>query len=465
MDIRFCGGAQTVTGSQFLCTANGRSFLIECGLFQGRRQDTYEKNQNFPFDPATVDAVLVSHAHMDHSGNIPNLVKKGFKGPIYATPPTVDLCQLMLRDSAHLQKKDIEWVNKIRAKHHQPAIEPLYSMDDAEESLSHFRPAEYEKPFEVVPGVQVTFKEAGHILGSACILLEINEHGKRTEMGFTGDLGRAGMPILRDPVILRELDALIIESTYGNRCHDPISDAGEVMAKIVREVAAAGGKIIIPAFAIGRTQELIYMLHKLYDQNRIPEIPVFVDSPLAVHATDVFRKYSSYYDRETFRIFLAQHDDPFAFQMLKYVESTEDSKHLNGLAFPHIIISASGMAEGGRILHHLANNIENPKALILFVGFAAKETLARKIMDGNETVKIFGEEHRVKARVKILQNFSAHGDRRDILEYVKMSSPAKLKSLFLVHGEPDQAIPLRDAFQSMGYRNVQYPVLNEKVSI
>nr|CAI78693.1 predicted exonuclease of the beta-lactamase fold involved in RNA processing [uncultured Gammaproteobacteria bacterium] len=425
----------------------------------------YEKNQNFSFDPATVDAMLVSHAHMDHSGNIPNLVKKGFKGPVYATPPTVDLCQLMLRDSAHLQKKDIDWVNRIRAKHHQPPMEPLYSMDDAEESLHYFQPVEYDKSFEVIPGVQVTFKEAGHILGSACILFEINEKGRRIEMGFTGDLGRAGMPILRDPVILRELDALIIESTYGNRSHDPISDAGEEMAKTIREVAAAGGKIIIPAFAIGRTQELIYMLHKLYDQNRIPEIPVFIDSPLAVHATDVFRKYAAYYDREAFRIFLAQHNDPFAFQMLKYVESTEESKRLNGLAFPHIIISASGMAEGGRILHHLANNIENPKTLILFVGFAAKETLARKIMDGNETVKIFGEEHRVKARVKILQNFSAHGDRRDIIEYVKMSSPAKLKNLFLVHGEPDQAIPLRDAFQSMGYQNVQYPVLNEKVMI
>lgn len=251
MEIRFCGGAQTVTGSQHLLTVNGKTLLLECGLFQGRREETYAKNLTFSFDPATLDALVLSHAHMDHSGNIPNLVKRGFKGPIYATPPTVDLCQLMLKDSAFLQLKDIEWVNKIRFKHHQPPVEPLYSIADAEACMERFLPVGYEKPFEPVPGVTITFKEAGHILGSAGMLLEIEERGKRTEMAFTGDLGRANMPILRDPIVIRELDALIIESTYGNRMHDPITDTAEELAQIVRDTASSGGKVIIPAFAIG----------------------------------------------------------------------------------------------------------------------------------------------------------------------------------------------------------------------
>jgi metallo-beta-lactamase family protein len=465
MDIRFCGGAQTVTGSQHLISVNGKTILLECGLFQGRRHETYERNLNFPFEPSKVDVMILSHAHNDHAGNIPNLVKKGFAGSIYATPATVDLCKIMLKDSAYLHEKDVEWVNKIRAKNKLPPIEPLYTIADAEAAMDFFAPVEYEQSFTAAPGVTVTFKEAGHILGSAVVLLEIEEKGKRTELGFTGDIGRPNMPVVRDPIILRELDALIIETTYGNRMHGSSDEVNEELAQTVRDVAASGGKIIIPSFAVGRTQQVVYILHKLFDQNRIPEIPIFVDSPMAVKATEVTRKYPQYLDREAHRLFLNDDEDPFGFRRLKYVTDVKDSKDLNGLSFPHIIISASGMAEGGRVLHHLKNGVGNPKNMVLFVGYAAKETLARKLMDGQKVVKIFDEEHTVRCKIKVMDAFSAHGDRRDLLNYVKMSSPQKLRNIFLVHGEPEQAIPFRDALQSMGYRGVHYPALNDVLTI
>jgi metallo-beta-lactamase family protein len=461
MNIQFCGAAQTVTGSQILISVNGKRILLECGLFQGRRQEAYERNQKFLFDPSTIDAVILSHAHIDHSGNIPNLVKHGYRKAIYCTPATADLCKIMLRDSAYLQSKDVEWVNKIKRKNKQPLIEPLYTLSDVEACLDLFAGIDYDKPLPIAPGIAAMFREAGHILGSAGIHLEIEENGRQWRLGFSGDIGRPNMPMTRDPNILRDLDILIMESTYGNRLHGNYDDVEEELATMVRDTAANGGKVIIPSFAVGRTQHLVYVLHKLFDENRIPDMPVFVDSPLACEATDIFKRYPQYLDREAKRVFLDNDESPFEFSRLTYVHSVEESKKLNGLPFPHIIISGSGMCEGGRILHHLKNNIDNPRALVLFVGYAAQETLARKIMDGKKTVKIFGEEHTVRCTVKQLDAFSAHADRRGLLDYADINSPKRLKHLFLVHGESEQALSLRDAIRSKGYENVYYPSQGE----
>jgi metallo-beta-lactamase family protein len=461
MQIQFFGAAQTVTGSQTVITVNGKKILLECGLFQGRRQEAYDRNLNFKFDPSSIDVVILSHAHIDHSGNLPNLVKHGFKGSIYATPPTIDLCKIMLRDSAFLQMKDLEWVNKIKERNKEPIIHPLYTIEDVEATMDHFVGIDYDREFTIAPNVQVMFREAGHILGSAGIHLEITEQNKTYKLGFTGDIGRPDMPINRDPNVLRELDLLIMETTYGNRLHGSYNDVEEEFADIIRYTASTGGKVIIPSFAVGRTQHVVYVLHKLFDQNRIPDMPIFVDSPLACDATDVFRKYPEYLDRETKRVFLLDHEDPFGFRRLTYIHDAQDSKKLNSMAFPAVIISGSGMAEGGRILHHLKNNIDNPKNLILFVGYAAKETLARKIMDGNREVKIFGEGHVVKSKIKIVDAFSAHADRRELLDYIDLNSPERLKHIFLIHGEQDQAMPFKDALRSKGFQNVYFPKSEE----
>jgi len=465
MQLRSFGGARTVTGSQHLLSVNGTKILLECGLFQGRRSETYERNQKFKFDPSSIDVMLLSHAHIDHSGNIPNLVKNGFKGPIYATTATVDLCQIMLRDSAFIHEKDVEWVNKIRRRKHEPPVAPLYTMKDAEAAMNSFSAVDYNNSVDVAPGVTATFRDAGHILGSAGILLEIKEDGRTIRFGFTGDLGRKDIPILRDPDYLRDLDVLLMESTYGNRLHRVSSDIEENLAKVVREVASSGGRIIIPSFAVGRTQLLVYLLHKLFDQNRIPDMPVYVDSPLAVNATKVFRRNPECFDRETQRLFLADNSDPFGFGRLRYVKNVDESKALNNLKYPHIVISASGMAEGGRILHHLKNSIGNPRTLVLFVGYAAQETLARKLMDGAKKVRIFGEQYKVRCRVMRIDDFSAHADKKGLLEYVKAQSPEKLGHIFLVHGEEEQALPLKDAIRSLGFKSVHFPAVGETFTI
>jgi metallo-beta-lactamase family protein len=466
LKIQFIGGARTVTGSQHLLFINGKKILLECGLYQGRRKDTYEKNKNFIFDPADIDVMLLSHAHIDHSGNIPNLVRNGFNGYIYATSATVDLCQIMLRDSAYLQERDIQWMNKKRKKQNLASLEPLYTLEDVETAMQNFIGVQYNRKIDLFAGISATFRDAGHILGSASISLEIEEpDGRKIQLGFTGDLGRPDMPVIRNPDELRDLDAIIMESTYGNRLHPAAEDVEEELASVVRQCTEQGGKIIIPAFSVGRTQLLVYMLHKLFDQNRIPEIPIYVDSPLAVNATNVFRSHPECYDRETIRVFIENGEDPFGFERLKYIKNIEASKELNVKEGALIIISASGMAEGGRILHHLSNNVGDPKNLVLFVGYAAEHTLARKIMDGFKEVNIFGEKHIVKCRVKKMDYFSGHADQGELLDYLRLNTKEKLKNIFLVHGEESQSLPFRERLVKSGFRNVHYPVSGEKFEI
>jgi metallo-beta-lactamase family protein len=466
LQIEFIGGARTVTGSQHLLHINGKKILLECGLFQGKRSETYEKNKNFRFNPAEIDALILSHAHIDHSGNIPNLVSKGFNGLIYATSATVDLCQIMLRDSAHLQEKDIEFVNKKKKKKGEELFEPLYTLEDVEKAMQQFVGVQYNRTIDLFPGIRFTFRDAGHILGSAGVHLNIEEAGnKKISLGFSGDIGRPDSPVIKSPDVLRDLDVLIMESTYGNRLHSPAEEVEEDFSSTITKVINDGGKVIIPAFAVGRTQTIVYMLHKLFDQNRIPEVPIYVDSPLAVEATNIFRSHPECMDRETYRIFLQDGDDPFGFGRLKYIKKTEESKELNEKSGPMIIISASGMAEGGRILHHLVHSIGNSKNLILFVGYAAEHTLARKIMEGNEKVNIFGEEYEVRAKIKKMDYFSGHADQRELLDYLRLNNQNKLKNIFLVHGEEEMALPFKEKILQEGYENVQFPASGEIINI
>jgi metallo-beta-lactamase family protein len=459
MEIQFLGGAREVTGSQHLLTVNGKKILLDCGLFQGRRSETYKRNLNFSFDPSELDVLILSHAHIDHSGNIPNLVKNGFTGKILATGATVDLCQIMLRDSAYIQEKDAFFVNKYKKRKNETLIEPLYKLEDAEKALLQFHGVEYGQSYEVVPGVKVKFRDAGHILGSASVLLEITEPGKNqpVRLGFTGDLGRSDVPVVKDPDYLRNLDVLLTESTYGDRLHKPTEDVEEELASLIRETASEGGKIIIPSFAVGRTQLLVYILHKLFNQARIPDLPVFVDSPLAVNATEIFRRHPDCLDRETHRIFIESEEDPFGFSRLQYIRDVNLSKKLNSINYPHIIISASGMAEAGRILHHLRNNIGNPANTVLLVGYSAQHTLARKLRDGEKIVKIFGEEHAVRCRVEAMDNFSAHGDKNDLLDFITTLPTDKLKKIFVVHGEETQSLAFQKTLVEKGYKDVVVP--------
>jgi metallo-beta-lactamase family protein len=455
--IQFYGAAQTVTGSQHLLSINGKKILLDCGLYQGRRKEAFEINRNLPFEPADVDVLVLSHAHIDHSGNIPQLVKNGFRGPIYATLATVDLCQIMLRDSAYIQERDVEFVNKKRIKENKNPFEPLYTIQEVEDAMSQFVGIQYNKINEIAPGVHLQYLDAGHILGSAGVILELEENGKKLRFCFSGDIGRPEMPVIKNPHLPSDLDILVMESTYGNKLHQVPDAVEEEVASLINKVAQRKGKIIIPAFAVGRTQLLVYILHKLFDQNRIPVLPIYVDSPLAVDATGVYRTHPECYDRETYRVFIRNYEDPFGFNRLTYIRDVEDSKRLNGEKEPCIIISASGMAEAGRILHHLKNNIENHRNLILFVGYAAQETLARKIMDGMKEVNILGDSYRVNAEVVSMDYFSAHADQEGLLGYLKLNNQKKLKNIFLVHGESEQSLPLREKILVKGFSRADYP--------
>ena len=464
MKIQFLGAARTVTGSMHLLTVDDRKILLDCGLFQGRRKEAFERNRNFSFDPAVIDALILSHAHIDHSGNIPNLVKSGFKGDIYCTHATRDLCSIMLRDSGYIHEKDAEYINKRRERKGLPLIEPLYTIEDAKRAVDQFVSYGYLRPFQVTNSVKVTFLDAGHILGSAVTLLQISENGNTRHLTFTGDLGRKNLPILRDPYPIKDADVLITESTYGGRYHDDLTMLNDKLAKVVNETYARGGKIIVPAFSVGRTQEIVYALHELTNKKRIPKIPIFVDSPLSVNATEVFRMHPECYDEETNQ-FLLNQEDPFGFGRLRYVKNVAESKKLNSYAKPCMIISASGMCEAGRILHHLGNNVEDPKNTILIVGFMAENTLGRRLVERQELIKIFGDKHRLRAKVVKLNAFSAHADHDELLEYIGQLDRDRLKHVFVVHGELGQSEALAQGIASLGISGVQVPELGETISI
>ena len=465
MKIRFFGAVRTVTGTMHMLQINQRNVLLDCGLFQGRRKEAEERNRHLPFQASNVDSLILSHAHIDHSGNIPSLVHNGFNGNIFSTFATRDLCQTMLLDSAHIQELDAKFVNKSQQRRGELPVRPIYNAADVIDAMRHFVGHAYDRPFFVTNGVKAKFLNAGHILGSAQIEIEAEEDGLTNLVVFSGDLGRRNLPILRDPEPIQEADYLILESTYGGRLHDPIEQANEKLAKVIHDTVARGGKIIVPAFSVGRTQELVYSLHKLLDEGKIPEIPIFVDSPLSTNVTEIFRLHSDLFDQETIELFIKNDEDPFGFSLLKYVRDLEESKKLNNIDKPCIIISASGMCEAGRILHHLRNNIENPRNTILIVGFMAANTLGKKLVDRWDKVRIFGEEYNRRAEVVVLNTFSAHADRNDLLQYVNHFNRERMKGIFCVHGDDDQTFALVDGIKGLGFRQVFAPELGEEFDL
>lgn len=464
MRINFHGAARTVTGSQHLLEINGHRLLLDCGLYQGRRGDTYVRNLNFAYNPHTLHAVILSHAHIDHAGNLPNLVKSGYTGPIYATRATVDLSTIMLADSGRIQESDAAFANKKRLTRGEQPIEPLYTEADAQHAAQQFQFEDYGKPFEPVPGAVARFIEAGHILGSAAIELEIEEKGRKIRFWFSGDIGRYKLPLLRDPVLPENVDYLLMESTYGDKPHqDPVRAFEELHDVVVRTIKR-GGKVIIPAFAIGRTQELVYNLNIMMAENDVPSIPVFVDSPLAVNASSVFRRHPECFDAETMQ-FVAQARHPaLDFKMLTYVRSVEESKALNLRKDPMIIISASGMAEMGRILHHLRNNIEDPRNTVCIVSWQAPHTLGRRLADREKQIRIFGEPFNVNAEIATIGGLSGHAGQ-DLLTKYAVNVRETVKKVFLVHAEEMPALALTEKLKSQNMREVYYPDLHSSAEI
>ena len=459
MQLQFLGAAREVTGSSYLLTVAGKQILLDCGMFQGHRKEAILKNLQFLFDPTELAAVVLSHAHIDHSGRIPLLYKHNFRGPIYCTPATRDLCQYMLLDSAYIQEKDSEYLN--RKFPSKDTLEPLYLMEHAEGVMSQFETKGYGEFFAVTDEVRVRFLDAGHILGSAMVLVEITEDGQKTLLGFTGDLGRKELPLLPDPQQFEKLDMLITESTYGDRLHGKYEEVNDRLAKSITETIGRGGKIIIPAFAMERTQEILYSLHALHKAGRIPPLPIYVDSPLAINVTDVFRKHLELFDPETQAQFVDVKNNPFTFGNLQYTRSVKDSKELNQKHGPMIILSASGMCETGRILHHLRNNVEDYRNTILIVGYMAEGTLGRKLVEKASAIKIFGQEHKVRAEIVSLDAFSAHADHNDILAFIQ--SIKGLKQIFVCHGEEQVSLKLADELrQKMSGTNVIVPHWQEK---
>jgi metallo-beta-lactamase family protein len=464
MRINFHGAAHTVTGSQHLLEINGHRLLLDCGLYQGRRGETYIRNLNFAYDPRSVDAVILSHAHIDHCGNLPNLVKHGYEGPIYAVPATVDLTTIMMADSGRIQESDAAFVNKKHLARGEELIEPLYTEVDARNAAALFRGVDYDQPFEPVPGVIARFIEAGHILGSAAISLEIEEKGRKIRFWFSGDIGRYKLPLLRDPILPSDVDYLLMECTYGDKPHDDPDVAFEEFHEIVARTIKRGGKVIIPAFAVGRTQELVYHLNMMMYANHMSPVPVFVDSPLAVNASNVFTKHPECFDPET-RWFVQQARHPaLDFKMLTYVQSVEESKALNLRKDPMIIISASGMAETGRILHHLKNNIENPLNTVCIVSWQAPYTLGRRLADREKQVKIFGEPYTVNAEIATIGGLSGHAGQ-DLLTKYALNVRDSVKKVFLVHGEEMPAAALTQKLMERNMREVYYPELHSSTEI
>lgn len=447
MELEFYGAAREVTGSCHILRANGRTVLLDCGMFQGRRAEATRKNLTLPVPVDGIDAVVLSHAHIDHSGRLPFLVRSGYTRTIFATPATRDLCAVMLADSAHIQESDAQHL----ARRNRGFVEPLYAMRDATATQALMVAVPYGKTFDVVPGIRCTYVDAGHILGSASVVLDVSEGGTARRVVFSGDIGRQGLAIIRDPVPPGGANVVIMESTYGDRDHESVAGARARLAEVVRATAARGGRVLIPAFAVGRTQEILYQLHGLARERAIPEIPIYVDSPLAIDTTTVFEMHPEVFDHSEKLVDTVK--ELFRFDLVRFTRTAEESKRLNTLNGPMVIIAASGMAETGRILHHLQHGASRPENTILIVGYQAEGTLGRRIVERASVLRIFGEEVPLRAQVEVLSGYSAHADRGELsawLDAVKGTSPA-LGSVYLVHGEPDAQDALRLALTAKGY--------------
>ncbi len=466
MRIKFCGAAQTVTGSTHLLTLNnGYTILMDCGLYQGVEDKFEDFNNQWHFKPADIDCVILSHAHIDHSGRLPQLVKDGYSGPIYSTGATRDLCAIMLMDSAYIQQRDAEFMNKRKSERNEgKTAKPLYTPKDVTPCINAFVTCGYGKWQQITEGLEVQFRDSGHILGSASVTLRIQKNEYKTvTFGFTGDIGRPERPILRDPVPMPQCDYLICESTYGGKFHQSHPDEKEKLLRIIRETCVdSRGKLIIPAFSVGRTQEIVYLLDQLETEGKLPKIPVFVDSPLAINATDVFQWHPECFDEDILS-YMLQDPNPFGFKDLHYIRKVEYSKKLNDYKDPCIIISASGMITAGRIKHHVLNNIDKAKNTILIVGYAPSHTIGGRLRAGAESVKIFGALKEVKARVEIMDSFSAHGDQDEMLAYLDNQDRKKLKQIFLVHGDYKRQRTFKEALKEADFRKIVIPRLKDEV--
>jgi metallo-beta-lactamase family protein len=460
--VTFWGATRTVTGSMHQVTANGKTLLLDCGLFQGRRAESMERNRDFPFRPKDIDAVILSHAHIDHCGNLPNLVQRGFTGPIYCTPATRALADVMLGDAAKIQQEDAEYLNRRRVKG-EPKVEPLYDGRDVFRTLQLLKARRYADPFTVAPEIEVQFIEAGHLLGSAMVHLRIDGPGGARTLTFTGDVGRPGLPILRDPEAVPNCDFLICESTYGGHNHEPVQETAECLGDVIARTASRGGKVIVPAFAVGRTQTIIYFLHELMSAGKLPDIAIYVDSPMAAKATEVFQSHPEFFDTEATAL-VATHPELFGSKRVRYIESVHETIQLNRYGGPCVIIASSGMCEAGRILHHLKHNLDDPRNTILIAGFQAEHTLGRRLVERRPEVRILGRVCPVRAEIVVLNGLSSHADHAD---FVRMLSPlaTTTKKVRLVHGEPDRATALANALRDLGFADVAIPERGDQAAI
>ena len=467
MHIDFVGAAQTVTGSKHVIRTKHARVLLDCGLFQGRRRESNAHNQNLGVDPTSLDAVVLSHAHIDHSGALPLLVKQGYEGPIYTTPATRDLCTVMLEDAAMIQAADARYINKSieRDNADMEPVEPLYSVDDVVRLLGQMIAVPYHRTINIAPGIHISFHDAGHVLGSAVTAIDVDDEGKRKRIVFTGDLGRKHMPILRDPEVIDDAHVLVTESTYGDRLHKPIAAMEDDLADVLARTYKRGGKLIIPSFALERAQEVLYAIRALKKQGRMPKMPVYVDSPLTVKITDIFKLHPECYDTET-RELIKSKDSPFEFENLVYVGDKEESKALDASNEPAVIISASGMCEAGRIVHHLKATIEDEKNTVCIVGYQAQHTLGRRIVERRRRVKIFGVERDLRAEVVVLNGFSAHADQKDLVEYAtELKARGPLKHIAMVHGEPKAQDVLGAKLRGIGVDDVRAPGPGDSIEV
>lgn len=466
MKIAFHGAAQTVTGSKHLITLkNGKKILLDCGMFQGMGSEEDLLNRNFGFVSSEVDVMILSHAHIDHSGLIPKLVKEGFAGNIYCTDATKELSSILLLDSAEIQESETRFLLKKRLQVAPEMLKPIYTIEDAKKATSFFVEKPYGQWFDVIDGVQCMFTDAGHIIGSQCVHLRINEDGKQTTLTFSGDIGRYRDIILRSPEVFPQADYIVMESTYGNSLHPAETTTPDVLLEWINKACVdKKGKLIMPAFSVGRTQEILYSLNQLSLEKRLPAIPFFVDSPLSIEATEVVKKYPEYFNRNIQNV-LKNDDDPFAFPGLTYIKSVDESKSLNFRSGPCVIISASGMGDAGRVKHHISNNIENSRNTILMTGYCEPNSLGGRLLAGAREVGIFGVQHEVNAEIGQIQSMSAHGDYQDMTQWLACQDPRSVKQLFLVHGEPDVQLAFKNRLIKKGFLDILIPARHFEIGL